>query len=191
MPPGHGLQGITARREIRSINHTAWRNATKQPFVRTCAVRRRRGLFIQPARHGQGAARYCSWCRQSSSGHPKEPPSPEPALTAAVNSGESAGAFCAPIATPHAEPPLNGVYGLSRVTQGLSERAASALKGLWPSGAWWQRPRTKAKRAGSTQQSILASAVVVPRNIVHAAVANNQCPASTTRGRKSPQGKTG
>ena len=101
------------------------------------------------------------------------------------------GAFCAPIATPHAEPPLNGVYGLSRVTQGLSERAASALKGLWPSGAWWQRPRTKAKRAGSTQQSILASAVVVPRNIVHAAVANNQCPASTTRGRKSPQGKTG
>ena len=86
---------------------------------------------------------------------------------------------------------LNGVYGLSRVTQGLSERAASALKGLWPSGAWWQRPRTKAKRAGSTQQSILASAVVVPRNIVHAAVANNQCPASTTRGRKSPQGKTG
>ena len=184
MPPGHGLQGITARREIRSINHTTWRNATKRPFVRTCAVRRRRGLFIQPTRHGQGAARYCSWCRQSSSGHPKEPPSPEPALTAAVNSGESAGAFCTPIATPHAEPPLNGVYGLSRVTQGLSERAAvSALsgRGYGHLAHRWHRPRTKH----------IASAVVVPRNIVHAAVANNQCPASTTRGRKSPQGKTG
>ena len=107
------------------------------------------GFIHTAARHGQGAARYCSWCRQSSSGHPKEPPSPEPALTAAVNSGESAGAFCAPIATPHAEPPLNGVYGLPKVTQGLSERAAlSALKGLWPSGARWQRPRRKAKRVG-------------------------------------------
>ena len=54
------------------------------------------------------------------------------------DSGESAGAFCTPIATPHAEPPLNGVYGLSRVTQGLSERAAvSALRGamaIWRTG---------------------------------------------------------
>ena len=83
MPPGHGLQGITARREIRSINHTAWRNATKQPFVRTCAVRRRQGLFIQPTCRSQGGARYCSWCQQSSSGHPEELPSREPALTAA------------------------------------------------------------------------------------------------------------
>ena len=97
---------------------------------------------------------------------------------------ESAGAFCTPIATPHAEPPLNGVYGLSKVTQGLSERAAlSALsgRGYGHLAHRWHRPRTKH----------IASAVVVPRNIVHAAVANNQCPASTTRGRKSPQGKTG
>ena len=59
---------------------------------------------------------------------------------------EFAGAFCAPIATPHAEPPLNGVYGLSRVTQGLSERAAlSALKGLWPSGAQVAAPTHEGK----------------------------------------------
>ena len=59
---------------------------------------------------------------------------------------ESAGAFCAPIATPHAEPPLNGVYGLSKVTQGLSERAAlSALKGLWPSGARVTAPTHEGK----------------------------------------------
>ena len=56
------------------------------------------------------------------------------------------GAFCAPIATPHAEPPLNGVYGLPRVTQGLSERAAlSALKELWPSGARVTAPTQEGK----------------------------------------------